>query len=149
MKRTCSAEVVETILFEEPADLGGRFCRGLGRGQPTLDFGSEILCGRDGIDFEADFAEELQQFADRKRAHVGRIAENLPLVLIGGALRVFAGVNVFDQDGALWSANAGHFAEHGEGLLKMMESETANDYVEAGVFESEMLRVSSAEGDVC
>jgi hypothetical protein len=148
LKRARSAEVVEAVFFEQEADPGGRFCRGLGGGQPAFDFRSEIIGGGDGIHFEAGIAKKLEQFAEGKCVDVRRIAENFPLILIGGALRKFAGVNVFDEDCALRTADASHFTENIDRVLEMMKSEAANDNIEAGVFEGEMLRVGGAEGDV-
>jgi hypothetical protein len=148
LKRACSAQVVQAVFFEKAVDLGGWFWRGFGSGQPALNFRREIVRGSDGIDFEASLPEKLEKFADGKRTDVRRIAENFPRILIGGTLGMLTGVNILNQDGALSAADASHFAQDGDGLLEMMESETANDHVEAGVFERKMLRVRGAEGEI-
>src|SRR5262249_38295347 len=61
---------------------------------------------------------------------------------------MFAGVNVFDQDGSLRTANAGHFAHNANGILQMVQRETADNNVERGVRKRKILRVGGTEGNV-
>jgi hypothetical protein len=91
---------MEEIFFEQAADFCGAVRRSLGGGEPAFDFGSEVVMGADGLDLEVSVAKELQQFAERKRADMRRVAQNFPAAMISGAAGMLACENVFDKDGA-------------------------------------------------
>jgi hypothetical protein len=148
LKRACPAQVMEAVIFKKPANFGGVFWRGFGCGEPALDFRSEIVDRGDRTGFQTRIAEKFEQFADGKSAHVRGVAQNFPFVLIGGAIGMFARVDIFDEYSAAGATDAGHFAEHAERRLQMMQSEAADDYVKAGIFKGKSLRIGGAKRDV-
>ena len=104
--RAGAAHILEAVGFEKFVNLGGAVGRSSCGGHPAVDLGDDITRHGDGFDFETGIAENAEEFTERERARVRRIAENFKLILIGGTFRVFAGHDVFDQDGAVGTADA-------------------------------------------
>ena len=146
--RAGAAEILETIGFEQLLNSGGAVGRSFCGGHPAVDLGNDVTGHGDGFDFEAGVAEKMEEFTERERTGVRRIAENLELILIGGAFRVFAGYDVFDEDAAVVAADASHFRKDFGGLLKVVEGEAADDYIEFAVVEREMADIAGAEREV-
>jgi CubicO group peptidase (beta-lactamase class C family) len=148
LKRPGTAQVMYAVLFEEPPyfarPLRGRLC---GR-QPPFHFRGQIVRRCNGIRLQPHVAKELQQFAECKRAHVRRIAQYFPSVLIRGTFRMLARVNILHQDLPAYSADSRHLAHNLQGIEKMMEREPADHYVEGPIFERKVLRISRAERNI-
>ena len=61
-------------MFEELANFGGAVGGRLRGGEPALDFRDDVVVSRDGVGLQARVTKKLQQFAERNRADVRRVA---------------------------------------------------------------------------
>lgn len=148
-KWTRTAEIVETILIQHIANFGSAVGSSLCSREPAFDFRDDVFSGGHRVNLDASVAKKIKQLAQGKRAHVRGVTQDFPAVLIGRALWMLAGENIFNQHGTARMASAGRFAENLCRILHVMQSEPGNDKIELGVFERKILGVAEAERYVC
>jgi hypothetical protein len=142
-----AAEITGHVFFKKATNFVGFCARSFRRGEPACDFRRAFVHG-DAVDFEAGGAEILQQFAERKGADVGGVAQDFEAILVGGAIRMFAGEEIFDEDDTPGAANARHFLKHSGRLFDVMQSIAANDDDEHGVDKGQSANVAGAKGNI-
>ena len=105
-----AAQVAGHVFVEKATDFVSFFARSFRGGEPACDFRSAFVHG-DAVYFEAGGTEILEEFAERECANVSGIAQNFEAVLVGGAIRMFAGEEIFNEYDATAAANPRHFLE--------------------------------------
>ncbi len=145
LKRPCSAQIMDPVLFQQTPHFICTFEGRLGGRQPAFDLWCQVIRCCHCIRFQTGFAKQPQHFAERKCPHVRRVSQNLPAVLISCARGMFAGVDVFHQHPAACAANTSHLPQNRQRLLKMMQRKPAHHNVEGPILKRKILRIGGLE----